>query len=348
MIVWQPLGRPGRCAHGRQGVERPAGQDVRRLRPGRGGPDARTHGGYRRPDRLCRADRGPLSAAHRRGVLQGHPVRHSHRARPFDLRFRGWPGRHDGLLRQCDRGAGGGSQPARDEARRTGRHGEGARRSGGAEQRHQSQVRDRHRELLGSESARRGSDGLPAGHAGAPALDVRVSGMDEAWPLKLDAGASNDPVFVGVGELPSGRFPDRGFVEGLTRVAMLALKDAGMAPRDADTIMLIPNLHSFTDQADLIFSRMVEELGIAGQAKASFMMHSGGSTSDNAVRVASGLIASGHARTILVLQGERWGSADVKEMITMLSKYGIPGEWELPTGLQFNAIGALITRRYMV
>jgi acetyl-CoA C-acetyltransferase len=34
-------------------------------------------------------------------------------------------------------------------------------------------------------------------------------------------------------------------------------------------------------------------------------------------------------------------------MVTMLSKNGIPGEWELPTGLQFNAIGALITRRYM-
>ena len=31
----------------------------------------------------------------------------------------------------------------------------------------------------------------------------------------------------------------------------------------------------------------------------------------------------------------------------MLSKNGIPGEWELPTGIQFNAIGAMITRRYM-
>jgi len=31
----------------------------------------------------------------------------------------------------------------------------------------------------------------------------------------------------------------------------------------------------------------------------------------------------------------------------MLSKNGIPGEWELPTGTQFNAIGAMITRRYM-
>jgi acetyl-CoA C-acetyltransferase len=92
---------------------------------------------------------------------------------------------------------------------------------------------------------------------------------------------------------------------------------------------------------------MAEELGLIGHLKSSFMVHSGGSTSDNAVRLASGLIASGHARTVLVLQCERWGSADLNTMVTMLSKYGIPNEWEMPTGLQFNAIGALITRRYM-
>lgn len=171
--------------------------------------------------------------------------------------------------------------------------------------------------------------------------------MSDPWPLRVDANAPNDPVFVGVGELPSGRYPDRSFIGDLMHVALLALKDAGMTPREVDTILLIPNLHSFNDQADLVFSRLVEELGLNGSAKSSFMVHSGGSTSDNAVRVASGLIAAGHARTVLVLQCERWGSADLAEMVTMLSKNGIPGEWELPTGVQFNAIGALITQRYM-
>lgn len=171
--------------------------------------------------------------------------------------------------------------------------------------------------------------------------------MSENWKLHVDAGADNDPVFVGVGEIPTGKFPDRGFIEALTKVAILALKDAEMVPKDIDTILLIPNLHSSTDQADLIFSRMVEELGIHGSCKASYMVHSGGSTSDNAVRTAHGLIATGHAQNVLVLQAERWGSADLNEMITMLSKNGIPGEWELPTGIQFNAIGAMITRRYM-
>jgi acetyl-CoA C-acetyltransferase len=171
--------------------------------------------------------------------------------------------------------------------------------------------------------------------------------MSEKWTLHVAPGADNDPVFVGVGEIPTGKFPDRGFIQALTKVAILALKDAGMVPRDIDTIMLIPNLHSAADQADLVFSRMVEELGIHGTCKSSYMVHSGGSTSDNAVRAAHGLIATGHAQNILVLQCERWGSADLQEMITMLSKNGIPGEWELPTGIQFNAIGAMITRRYM-
>ena len=171
--------------------------------------------------------------------------------------------------------------------------------------------------------------------------------MADTWPLHVDANAPNDPVFIGVGELPSGRYPERNFIGDLTHVGLRALADADMVPRDVDTILLIPCLHSPFDQADLIFSRMAEELGLIGHLKSSFMVHSGGSTSDNAVRIASGLIASGHARTVLVLQCERWGSADLNSMVTMLSKYGIPNEWEMPTGLQFNAIGALITRRYM-
>ena len=171
--------------------------------------------------------------------------------------------------------------------------------------------------------------------------------MSDSWPLNVSANSPNDPVFVGVGELPSGRYPDRNFIADLTHVGLLALADSGMVPRDVDTILLIPCLHSAIDQADLIFSRMAEEFGLIGHLKSSFMVHSGGSTSDNAVRLASGLIMSGHARTVLVLHCERWGSADLNAMVTMLSKNGIPNEWEMPTGLQFNAIGALITRRYM-
>ncbi|GEK79104.1 thiolase family protein [Agrococcus baldri] len=167
-------------------------------------------------------------------------------------------------------------------------------------------------------------------------------------PLNITAGDANDPVFVGVGEIVSGRFPDRSFIQSLTQVAIRALKDASMVPADIDTVVLIPALHSFDQQADLVFSRMVEELGLNRRAKANFMVHSGGSTSDNVVRVVSGLISSGHAKTVLVLQAEGWGSADLREMVTMLSWNGIPAQWERESGLNFNSIGGLITQRYML
>ncbi len=166
-------------------------------------------------------------------------------------------------------------------------------------------------------------------------------------PLSTSAGDDNEPVFIGVGELRSGKFPERSFVEALTTVGLRALQNAALKPSDIDTLLLIPNLHSASHQADLVFSRMVEELGISRQAKASMMVHSGGSTSDNAVRVASGLIASGHATNVLVLQAEGWGSQDLAEMVASLSLNGIPQQWEQPTGMTFNAIGALITQRYM-
>ncbi|WP_433518206.1 thiolase family protein [Nonomuraea sp. CA-143628] len=157
----------------------------------------------------------------------------------------------------------------------------------------------------------------------------------------------DEAAFIGVGELPSGRYPNRPFMGSLVDVAVAAVGDAGVPMSDIDTILLIPCLHSAADQADLVFSRVVEELGLNGRAKASYMIHSGGSTSDNTMRTAAGLIASGYARNVLVLQAEKWGSAPVTEMIDMLTANGIPREWEKPSGLSFNAVGALITNRYL-
>jgi acetyl-CoA C-acetyltransferase len=160
-------------------------------------------------------------------------------------------------------------------------------------------------------------------------------------------GDEREAAFVGIAEIPSGRYPDRSFMGSLVEVAVAAVHDAALEVSDIDTVLLIPCLHSADDQADLIFSRVIEELGLHGRAKASAMLHSGGSSSDNITRAAAGLIASGQARNVLVVQAEKWGSAPVAEMVDMLSGYGIPREWERPTGLTFNAVGALITRRYM-
>ena len=160
-------------------------------------------------------------------------------------------------------------------------------------------------------------------------------------------GSASDAAFIGIGEIPSGKYPTRGFMAQLVEAAARAIADSGLKHTEIDQLVLIPNLHGIPDQADLIFSRVAEELGLHGRVKSSMMVHSGGSTSDNATRAAAGLIASGQARNVLVVQSEKWGSADLSEMVDMLSVNGIPREWEGTSGLQFNAIGGLITQRYM-
>ncbi|MEV7085380.1 thiolase family protein [Streptomyces sp. NPDC093085] len=178
-------------------------------------------------------------------------------------------------------------------------------------------------------------------------IPVSVPGPAAPAPAPAPQPSLDEAAFVGVGELPSGRYPERSFMGGLVEVAVAAVRDAALDLSDVDTLLLIPCLHSPADQADLVFSRVVEELGLNGRVKSSAMLHSGGSTSDNAIRTAASLIAAGHARTVLVLQAEKWGSAPVGEMIDMLTANGIPREWEKASGLSFNAVGALIARRYM-
>lgn len=170
--------------------------------------------------------------------------------------------------------------------------------------------------------------------------------MADALPYPTP-GSANDAAFIGVGEIPSGVYRQRGFMAQIIEASARAIQDAKIAHTDIDQIVLIPCLHGIPDQADLIFSRVAEELGLHGKVKSSMMVHSGGSTSDNATRAAAGLIASGQARNVLVVQSEKWGSADLQEMVDMLSENGIPREWEGTSGLQFNAIGGLIHQRYM-
>jgi DNA-binding NarL/FixJ family response regulator len=49
----------------------------------------------------------------------------------------------------------------------------------------------------------------------------------------------NDAVFVGTGELPSGRYPDRSFMGDLVAVTHLALADAGLTPREVEVLRLL-------------------------------------------------------------------------------------------------------------
>jgi acetyl-CoA C-acetyltransferase len=152
---------------------------------------------------------------------------------------------------------------------------------------------------------------------------------------------------VGIGEVPTGRFPERSEVEAAVLACRDAILDAGMSPRDIDVVLPVGALASRHWNVDLVFSRLCEELGMLRSAKMNVQVMSGGATSSSVLAVAEGLIAGNLARTVLCVHSDKVGSLPKQAGIDLFSTTGVSEEWEAPYGHNMNAVGALAANRYM-
>ncbi len=152
---------------------------------------------------------------------------------------------------------------------------------------------------------------------------------------------------VGVGEVPTGKFPARSAIEIALESARLAIRDAGLPKDEIDTVMPTAALFNGPFNTELVVGRVAEELGL--KIRHNVQVFSGGATSSSMVKIACGLILAGAARTILCLHADKLGSglAGGQAAIDLFSTAGISREWEAPFGLHYSAVAGLITQRYM-
>ncbi|MCP4754400.1 MAG: thiolase family protein [Proteobacteria bacterium] len=152
--------------------------------------------------------------------------------------------------------------------------------------------------------------------------------------------------FVGIGEVPTGRFPETAAIYHAIESAKLAIRDAGINKDDIDYVMPTASLYSPAFNTELVTCRVVEELGLKNCRK-NCQVFSGGSSSSNALSLASGLITSGTAKNILFVHADRLGTGVTsQEGIDLFSTAGISSEWEVPYGQHYSSIAALATTRY--
>jgi acetyl-CoA acetyltransferase len=103
---------------------------------------------------------------------------------------------------------------------------------------------------------------------------------------------------------------------------------------------------SFQFSNELTTCRLVEELGLAN-VSANATVFSGGSSSTNALRIASALIETGRAKCILFVHCEKLGTGvSAQGGIDLFSTAGISMEWEVPFGQHYSTVAALATTRY--
>ncbi len=151
---------------------------------------------------------------------------------------------------------------------------------------------------------------------------------------------------VGIGEVPTGRFPDRSAIYCAIEAARLAIKDAGLNKNDIDTVIPTTALYNAKFNTDLVTGRVVEELGL--RVKNNMQLFAGGATSAAMLKVAAGLISTGVSKAILFVHADKLGSGvSDQEGIDLFSTAGISKEWEVPYGMHYSAVAGLITQRYM-
>lgn len=151
---------------------------------------------------------------------------------------------------------------------------------------------------------------------------------------------------VGIGEVPTGRYPDRSAIECAIVSAREAIRDAGISKQEIDTVIPTAALCSSAFNTDLVTGRVVEELGL--RVNNNLQLFAGGATSAIMLKVGSGLIATGVSKAILFVHADKLGtSISGQEGIDLFSTAGISKEWEVPYGMHYSAVAGLITQRYM-
>lgn len=157
---------------------------------------------------------------------------------------------------------------------------------------------------------------------------------------------STAAAIVGIGEVPTGRFPDRPELTAAVAVCREAILDAGLTSSDIDVVMPTGALASRQFNTDLVFSRLCEELGMLRSASMNVQVFAGGASSSSMLLIAESMIAAGAARNVLCVHSDAVGSLPAQQGVDLFATTGVSEEWEKPYGHNMNAVGALIAERY--
>jgi acetyl-CoA C-acetyltransferase len=153
--------------------------------------------------------------------------------------------------------------------------------------------------------------------------------------------------FIGTGEVPCGRYPERSPLEIASTVAKLAIEDAGIKKTDIDAVLSAAAVMDNDYTTDLFFGRLPEAFGLRKSTKVFGVSVAGGGSSYVLRKTAEGLLAAGECEMILVVHAQRFTSFSPQEQAEYFAKAGADPEWEIPYGISFNSLSALITQRYM-
>lgn len=154
---------------------------------------------------------------------------------------------------------------------------------------------------------------------------------------------------VGTGEVPSGNYPERSEFEIAYDVSRLAIRDAGIDKDEIGAVLTAGHIMSNPDNdynTEMFFGRLPEAIGANGCRVVATTI-SGGASSFSIRKTAEGILESGETDTVLVVHAQRFSQFPVNEQGKYFAIAGSDVEWEVPYGMTYNALAAIVTQGYM-
>lgn len=151
---------------------------------------------------------------------------------------------------------------------------------------------------------------------------------------------------IGVGEVPTGRYPERSHWDILYDICIQAVKDAGIDKKDIEGVITVAPQAQPRLTSEISFGKIPEELGLTG-CKDVCICNAGGASTTNCLRLAEQWITSGLARIVLIPHVTVQSTIPLQEVISFFATAGIDTQWEYPFGATFNGMLGMVAQRYM-
>ncbi len=154
---------------------------------------------------------------------------------------------------------------------------------------------------------------------------------------------------IGTGQVPTGNFPERSEFEIAYTVAREAIRDAGIDKNEIGAVLCAQHIMSNPDNdynTEMVFGRLPEAIG-AKNCKITCMTSAGGASSYAIRKTAEGILRSGETDTVLVVHAQRFSQFTPNQQAAYFSIAGSDVEWEVPYGMTYNSLAAMITQGYM-
>ena len=151
---------------------------------------------------------------------------------------------------------------------------------------------------------------------------------------------------IGVGEVPTGIYPERSRWDIIYDTCIEAIRDAGIDKNEIEGVITVAPQAQPRITAEISFGKIPEELGLKG-CKDVCICNAGGASTSNCLRMAEQWIHSGLAKFVLIPHVTVQSTIPIPEVVAFFATAGMDLQWEYPFGTTYNGIVAMEANRFM-